>query len=127
MCSENAGRSQMAEAFFNRYSKEKSIDWQAESAGTMPAKNINPDVAKTMAEIGFDLSINRTKIFEKGKTSDYAKIISFGCIVISALPKDIRSRIEEWHVEDPHGKTLDEIRKIRNEIKSRVIELFEKL
>lgn len=126
-CAENAGRSQMAEAFFNRYSKEKGLNWLAESAGTIPAKKINPAVEKTMSEIGFDLSMNGTKMFEKGKAGSYAKIISFGCIVKSVLPKDIRSRIEEWHVEDPHGKNLDEIRKIRDEIKSHVIELFEKL
>lgn len=123
VCAENAGRSQMAEAFFNHYAKEKNIDWSAESAGTSPTKDVNPDVVKVMSEIGFELSDNRTKIFKNEKAGGYAKIISFGCIVKSALPEDIRSRIEEWHIEDPHGKRLDEIRKIRDEIESRVIEL----
>ena len=127
VCGENAGRSQMAEAFFNLYAEEKGLNWLAESAGTVPADKINSDVAKAMAEIGLDLSGARTKKFKISKIGEYAKIISFGCIVKSVLPKDVQSKIEEWHVSDPHEKTADEIRKIRDEIRDRVIDLTDKI
>jgi len=113
----------MAKEFFNSYAKEKELGWSAESAGTMPAKKINPDVEKVMAEIGLELSDAKTKIFKKENAGNYAKIISFGCIVKSTLPNNVQGKIEEWHIDDPHGKNLDEIRKIRDEIKCRVIEL----
>jgi len=127
VCGENASRSQMAEAFFNLYAKKKELNWLAESAGTMPAKKINTDVMKAMAKIGLDLSDARTKIFEIKKIDEYAKIVSFGCIVKRVLPNIIQPKIDEWHIIDPHGKTLVEIRKIRDEIKNRVISLIEEL
>lgn len=127
VCSENAGRSQMAEAFFNARAKEIGLDWSAESAGTAPAKDINPDVAEAMSEIGSDISRSGPKQFYPERTNDFVKIISFGCIVKSALPENVRSKIEEWHIDDPRGKSLDEIREIRDEIKKRIEDLFGKL
>jgi protein-tyrosine-phosphatase len=95
VCGENAGRSQMAEALFNLYAKERKPDWLAESAGTVPADKINSDVVNAMAETGLDLSGARTKKFEIAKIDEYAKIISFGCIVKSVLPKNVQPKIEE--------------------------------
>ena len=127
VCGENAGRSQMAEAFFNFRAQEKYLDWIASSAGTFPAKALNPIVAKAMKEKNLDLSGARTKLFEVEKASSYGKIISFGCLAKNTFPPEIANRIEEWHIDDPHGKSLEEARVIRDLVEDRVIKLIEGL
>ncbi len=116
ICAENAGRSKMAEAFFNKVAQKNNLSWIAESAGTFPAHNINPTVIQAMNEIGIIIEDTQPKLFFPDKASEYARLISFGCIVKKAFSKKIQLRIEEWHIEDPKDKPIDEVRKIRNEI-----------
>ena len=127
VCAENAGRSQMAEAFFNHYAKEKGLDWFAESAGTIPAKEINPEVAEAMKKRGINLTGKKPKLFVSEKINEYEKIISFGCLVKAAFSSEIQSRIEEWHIDDPRGKPIPEIRTIRDKVEGEILNLINTL
>ena len=127
VCAENAGRSQMAEAFFNHYAQEKGLDWTAESAGTIPAEKVNQDVVEVMQEKNIDLTPKKPRLFVPEKISEYKKIISFGCLVKAAFSPEIQSRIEEWHIDDPRGKPIPEIKKIRNKVESGILNLISTL
>jgi arsenate reductase (thioredoxin) len=127
ICGENAGRSQMAEAFFNKISEEKNIDWLAESAGTYPAKDVNPIAVEAMGEEGINIRKNVPKLFDFSKIPVYDKIISFGCIVKSSLPEEAQRKLEEWHIEDPREKDINFVRKIRDEIKEMTTDLLKSI
>ena len=123
VCVENAGRSQMAEAIARSY----GVD--ATSAGTIPATEINPTVIQAMKERGFNLS-SKPKLLtpEMIEAADY--VVTMGCRVENVCPKPLIVRMEkklvDWHIEDPKGKTIEDVRKIRSEIEDRVIELLKK-
>ena len=127
VCAENAGRSQMAEAFFNHYAQEKGLDWTAESAGTIPAKEVNPNVIEVMREKGIDLTSKKPKLFVPERINEYQKVISFGCLVKEFFSADVQGRIEEWHIKDPSDKSPEEIKRIRDEVENKVINLINTL
>jgi len=123
VCVENAGRSQMAEAFFKKYSPAK---YYTLSAGTKPASKINPNVNLVMEELGIDL------VFQKPKTltSDMLQgsiTINMGCMDKESCPALFVDDVEDWQIPDPKGKSLDEVRKIRDLIESKVKELIKHL
>ncbi len=117
LCAENACRSQMAEAFYNSLARNST----AESAGTFPAKEVNPLAVEVMREAGLDISGKTPKKFHLSDIDNYQKIISFGCVARAAFPKP--EALEEWPIPDPAGKDLDFFRKIREEIRLRVEQL----
>lgn len=125
VCAENAGRSQMAEAFFNFYAK--GSDLVGESSGTMPAKIINPVVIEAMKEKGIDILGKSPKLFDPSKIDEYARVISLGCLVKEAFADNVQKRIEDWVIDDPRDKSLEEIREIRGEIEIRIKELLQQL
>lgn len=125
VCAENAGRSQMAEAFFNYHIK--GSEWVAESSGNMPVKTVNPLVVEAMQEKGLDISDKKPKLFDPQTIGDYARVISFGCLVKSAFADDVQRKIEDWDVGDPREKPLEEVRKIRDEIDKRIKALIQQL
>lgn len=127
VCAENAGRSQMAEAFFNFLAEREGNPWRAESSGTFPAERIHPEVVEVMGEKGLDLSSAKPKKFHPEKIGEYDRVISFGCLVKSAFPKEIQERIEDWPTADPGGQPLSDVRRIRDVIEERVQELFRSL
>ncbi len=122
VCVHNAGRSQMAAAL---------TDWRSEgrvhvrSAGSAPADEINPAVVTAMEELGLDL----TKEFPKPLTDEVVRaadvVITMGCG--DACPIYPGKRYLDWELEDPAGKTVDEVRAIRNEIDLRVQVLLTEL
>jgi protein-tyrosine-phosphatase len=124
VCVENAGRSQMAEAIARSY----GID--ATSAGTIPATKVNPTVIEAMKERGFNLSSTKPKLLtpEMIEAADY--VVTMGCRVEDVCPRPLIVRMEkklvDWHIEDPKGKPIEDVRKIRSEIEERVIELLKK-
>lgn len=124
VCVENAGRSQMAEAIARSY----GID--ATSAGTIPATKVNPTVIEAMKERGFNLSSTKPKLLtpEMIEAADY--VVTMGCRVEDVCPRPLIVRMEkklvDWHIEDPKGKPIEDVRKIRSEIEDRVIELLKK-
>ena len=121
VCSENAGRSQMAAAFFNTLAA--GIDIMAESAGTIPAPAINPIVVAAMQEKGIDISANTPKLFNSDIANQYERLISFGCLVKSTFTSGVQARIEDWDVADPKEKELAEVREIRDSIEAKIKEL----
>ena len=117
VCGENAARSQMAEAFFNRLSRE----WRAESAGTFPAEKVNPLAVRAMEEVGLDISKAHPKVLDLGRLDEFERIISFGCIARAAFPA--RDRLEEWPLPDPGKGDMGLMREVRDEISRHVAAL----
>ena len=123
VCVHNSGRSQMAEAFFNQLAKRKA---QALSAGTQPADKVNPIVGEAMKEVGIDISGNKPKALTMDMVEKADKMITMGCgAEAGAVCPATFIETEDWALEDPKGKSLEQVRKIRDEIKSRVKKLVE--
>jgi arsenate reductase len=114
----------MAEAIFN---KLKPDDFRAISAGTRPAKEVNPLVLQCLGEIGIDASNARPKPILTEMIAKAEKIITMGCEASNFCPAKFLSRVEDWNIEDPKGKTLDEMRLIRDTIHEHVRELLRRL
>ncbi len=121
VCVENAGRSQMAEAFAKEYGLP------AMSAGTVPAPKVNPTVVEVMKEKGIDLSQRTPKMLTLGMIEKASLVVTMGCSVEEVCPKpmlaQMQKKIVDWQLNDPKGKSIDEVRRIRDEIEKRVIDL----
>ena len=121
VCVENAGRSQMAEAFARR----KGL--QAASAGTMPAESVNPAVVQAMAEKAFNFAFKKPKTLTMEMIDQADLVVTMGCSVEKVCPRPMlekmNKKLVDWALEDPKGKSLPEVRRIRNEIERRVEEL----
>lgn len=118
VCIGNSGRSQMAEAFAKRLGAGVI---QAESAGTHPAWDLNSTVVEVMSEIGYDMAGQHPKLatFDMMKSAD--QVISMGCGVnTEAVCPASLVPTEDWSIEDPEGKQIEQVRVIRDEIKTRV-------
>ncbi|MEM1986403.1 MAG: arsenate reductase ArsC [Nitrososphaeria archaeon] len=123
VCVGNSGRSQMAEAFFNA---KAPVGFFAISAGTKPEKEVNPLVIEVMREKGIDISSKKPKAVEEWMFRDAFKIIIMGC-GDDSCPAVFLKKVEDWHLDDPKGKPIDEIRKIRDTIEVKVDELIRSL
>ncbi len=121
VCVGNSCRSQMAEAFAKYYG-ENIIE--VYSAGTKPAEQVNPNAVLVMEEKGIDLSAQYPKLLEDIPAQvDF--LITMGCNVqCPHLPCKIR---EDWGLDDPVGKSLEEFRKTRNIIEEKVKSLLENI
>ena len=125
VCVHNSGRSQMAEAFFNNLAGGKA---QALSAGTQPADEVNPVVVEAMKEVGMDISDKKPKMLTMDMVEKAERMITMGCgAEAEAVCPASFIETEDWALEDPKGKSLDQVRKIRDEIKERVIKLLNEL
>jgi arsenate reductase (thioredoxin) len=122
VCVHNAGRSQMAAALLDHHAAGRI---RVRSAGSAPADSINPAVVTAMDELGLDLA----KEFPKPLTSEAVRsadvVITMGCG--DACPIFPGKRYLDWQLPDPAGKTIDEIRPIRDEIDDRVRDLLAEL
>ena len=125
VCVHNSGRSQMAEAFFNKLAHGKA---QALSAGTQPVSEVNPVVVEAMKEVGIDISDNKPKALTLEMVEKAEKMITMGCGAEAqgVCPASF-IETEDWALEDPKGKSLEQVRKIRDEIKDRVKGLIEQI
>jgi arsenate reductase len=121
VCAHNAGRSQMAEAFFNHHAKGKA---EAFSAGTHYASHINPTVIEVMREAGIDISSKRPKMMTPEMLGVADKVISMGCTGEAACPAAFVPT-EDWQLEDPEDKPIEKVRAIRDEIEAKVKKLIE--
>jgi len=125
VCVHNSGRSQIAEAYFNLLAQGKA---QGLSAGTQPAKEVNPVVVKAMKEVGIDISSNKPKALKMDMGEKADKIITMGCgAEAEAVCPVSFIKTEDWALEDPKGKSLEQVRKIRDEIKERVTRLIKEM
>jgi len=122
LCVHNAGRSQMALGWFTHLAGDQAIAW---SGGSEPVSAVNPGVLAAMAEVGIDISCE----FSKPWTDEFVLaadvVITMGCG--DACPLLPGKHYEDWELDDPAGKTIEEIRPIREEIRDRVTNLIQKL
>lgn len=118
VCVHNAGRSQMAEAF----AKRRGL--KAASAGTLPASTVNPVVVQVMKEKGIDISSNAPKLLTTDMIKEASLVVTMGCSVEEVCPRPMLAKMQQklvdWDLEDPTGKTVEETRKIRDEIERKV-------
>ena len=121
VCVENAGRSQMAEAFANRYGKGKIA---ANSAGIKLADKVNPLAVAVMNEKNIDISQSRPKMLTMDMANKADLIVTMGCGATEICPGPFFRENVDWKLEDPKNKPIDKVREIRDEIERRVKELI---
>lgn len=122
LCVHNAGRSQMAAAFARELGSDVV---QVFSAGSAPGEVLNPAVVAAMAEVGIDISGEKPQKFTDEMVQTANVVVTMGCG--DACPYYPGKRYEDWELLDPAGKSLEEVRVIRDGIKSRVALLIAEL
>jgi len=121
VCVENAGRSQMAEAFTNKYGKDKFI---VSSAGNKPADKVNPIVVEALKEKSIDISMNKPTLLTFQMAQDADLIITMGCNDNGICPGPFFKPTIDWKLEDPKVKAIEKVREIRDDIERRVQKLI---
>lgn len=119
-CVHNAGRSQIAAAFFNHLvgpGRGRAI-----SAGTQPASRVHPEVVAAMREVGIDLGGAQPTKLTADLVQGARLLITMGCG--DDCPAVPGLRREDWPLQDPKGQTVDRVREIRDEIRARVVDLL---
>jgi len=119
-CVHNAGRSQMAAAWFNELADTTVV--QAHSAGTNPGVHIHPEVLTVMKEVGVDLSSSTPQLLTDSLLADTSMLITMGCGEECPVVPGIHR--EDWPLEDPKGKSLQRVREIRDQIRMRILQLL---
>jgi protein-tyrosine-phosphatase len=121
-CVHNAGRSQMAAAFFNVMADPDKA--RAVSAGTKPGERVHPEVREVMLDIGIDLADAKPRLLTDDLARDATWLITLGCG--EACPHVPGLKREDWPLEDPKGKTQKQVERIRDEVAARVADLLER-
>lgn len=122
LCRQNAGRSQMAQAFFERLAPGH----RAVSGGSSPAAAVHPEVVSAMREIGIDLSGRKPAKVDAAMLAAADLVISMGCDDPAVCEYPGR-KVEDWGIEDPSGKPVEDVRRIRDHLRDRVAELARRL
>jgi arsenate reductase len=117
VCVQNAGRSQMALAFWEQ------LGGEGRSAGSAPAAHVHPEVASAMAEVGIDVAGRIPRALTTADAEWAEVVVTMGCG--DACPVIPGRRYVDWDLEDPAGKDLATVRAVRDEIRSRVADLAE--
>ena len=123
VCYHNAGRSQMAEAFFNKLARERSLEMKAISAGTVAARQVNPVVVEAMLKAGCPIEHQRPKQLMQWHVDAADRVITMHCGVD---PEHCPARFfesEDWNLDDPAGQTIEIVMRIRDEIEQKVTAL----
>jgi arsenate reductase len=115
VCVQNAGRSQMAQALYERRGGE------ARSAGSQPAETVHPEVVEAMREVGFDLQGRRPRGLSTEDVEWAELVVTMGCG--DACPVLPGKAYLDWELPDPAGAPLDEVRTVRDEIERRIADL----
>jgi arsenate reductase len=119
VCIQNAGRSQMAEALFERAA---GGEHQARSSGGRPAERVHPEVAAAMAELGVDLSGRTPRRLDRTDVEWADLVVTMGCG--DECPVIPGKRYVDWELPDPAGQPLEAVRAVRDEIEQRVASLL---
>lgn len=123
VCVHNSGRSQMAEAVSKKLAAGRV---RAFSAGTEPAKEIEPVVVEVMREVGIDISHQKPKRLTPEIIEQADRVITMGCGVEGVCPAAL-VETEDWSIDDPRGKPIQKVRQIRDQIQAKVLRLLEKM
>jgi arsenate reductase len=124
VCVHNAGRSQMAEAFVNKLAAERGLPVRGESAGTEVGERVNPLAVQVMAELGISMEGQKPKQLTQELADASDRIITMGCGVDAASCPARIHLSEDWGLDDPAGQSIERVREIRDQIRSRVEELL---
>jgi len=108
----------MAEAFFRKFSEGK---FNVISAGTVPSGNLNPVVVEVMKEIGIDMTNQSPKTLSQSMISNSFKTVNMGCMDKESCPALFVKDVIDWNIPDPKEKTIEQVREIRDQIKSEVL------
>lgn len=119
-CVQNAGRSQMAAAFFNASADARKA--RAISGGTRPGARVHPEVVEAMRECGVDLSAAVPSLLTEDTARGAGWLITMGCGEACPMLPDIRRA--DWPLADPKGQPIDRVRAIRDDIRQRVDQLL---
>jgi arsenate reductase len=122
VCIQNAGRSQMAQALFDRVA---GTDDSSRSAGSAPAAHVHPEVVDVMRELGVDLSGRTPRALDRDDVEWADVVVTMGCG--DACPYIPGKRYVDWELDDPAGRPPDEVRAVRDEIARRVAMLAAQL
>ena len=122
VCVHNAGRSQMAAGYLSHLSQGQI---EVRSAGSEPAEQINPVAVAAMAEEGIDITAGTPRILTTQAVQESDVVITMGCG--DACPIFPGKRYEDWELNDPAGKGIDDVRGVRDDIKSRIQQLITEL
>ena len=119
-CVHNAGRSQMAAAFFNQLAAPEKA--RAVSAGTEPSSRVHPEVLEVMKEVGVDLSDAQPQLLTQELAQTASFLVTMGCgekcPYVPGLDR------EDWPLQDPKGLPLEKVRKVRDEVRQRIVDLI---
>lgn len=122
VCVQNAGRSQIAQALFERAAGGRH---EARSAGSRPAERVHPEVVEVMRELGFDVAEREPQGLEPSHLEWADHVVTMGCG--DECPVVPGKRYQDWELPDPAGRPLDEVRNVRDEIGERVANLVAEL
>jgi arsenate reductase len=122
VCIQNAGRSQMAQALFARAAHDRL---QARSAGSRPAEHVHPEVAEVMADLGINMAGREPHRLDQADMEWADLVVTMGCG--DECPYIPGKRYIDWDLDDPAGRPLDEVRRIRDDIARRVDALIAEL
>lgn len=120
VCVQNAARSQIAEGLFKKYAPE---GYEAISAGTEPSGSINPLAIQVMKEIGIDISNQKPKVITEEMVRNSTARVNMGCIDRKSCPTLFINNVIDWNIDDPKGKSIEQIRDIRDTIDSKIKEI----
>ena len=123
VCVHNAGRSRMAEAFFNDLAKGR---YEGRSAGTEPAPAPHPEVVESMRDVGVELDPSPGRLLSEEEAGRAELVIGMGCSVADACPT-LQVPLEDWALDDPHGKSPEDVAAIRDDIEMKVRNLIARL
>jgi protein-tyrosine-phosphatase len=123
VCVHNAGRSRMAEAFFNQLAGDR---YQGLSAGTEPAGKPHDEVMEAMAEVHLPIEDRPGTLLTQEMADAALLVVGMGCDVEAACPA-LRVPLEDWKLDDPKGKPAEEVAEIRDTIEMRVRNLVARL
>ena len=122
VCLHNAGRSQMSRALFDQAADGRHC---AESAGTTPAERVHPEVVTVMGELGVDLSDRTPQLLTRDLADPADVVVTMGCG--DECPYIPGKRYIDWDLPDPRGRSLDEVRAIRDDVGRLVRKLIAEL
>lgn len=115
----------MAEAFVNHFATLHGLPVKGQSAGTVGGKALNPVAVEVMAELGISMETQVPKLLTQSMIDEETKVITMGCGVDAEACPATFLVSEDWGLDDPSGQNIDTVRRIRDEIKTRVIKALE--
>ena len=114
----------MAEGFFRKIAPD---GYQGISAGTVPVSEINPLAVQAMKEVDIDISQNQSKLITNEMISESNSVVNMGCMDKESCPALFVEDVTDWDIEDPKGKSIEDVRRIRDSIELKVKELVSDL